>query len=130
MKTSAYGWSVKLNAGIMENASLSLTEVWAAATRNTFADGETIIKSMTSVLAEMLGEPICEDFDLSMPQMYVNYTSNKNTPLTGCPVKGIHIKIKAFYIFLYVFYFFVNSICLHFNPNGSSCLFSILFLSG
>ena len=71
------GWSVKLNAGIMENASLSLTEVWDAATRNTFAAGETIIKSMTSVLAEMLGEPICEDFDLSMPKMYVITNKSK-----------------------------------------------------
>lgn len=69
-------WSVKLNAGIMQSANLSLNEVWEAATNNTFATGETVIESMAEVLFGMCE---CPDYieDFSFPKMYVISNSSK-----------------------------------------------------
>ncbi len=52
-------WSVKLNVGILANANISLEEAWDAGKNNTFAPGQTVIKSMVEVLSEMMG---CNDF--------------------------------------------------------------------
>lgn len=65
------GWSVKLNPSIMEIANLSLSEVWNAATTNTFSSGETVIQSMASIMAEMIGYPDPDETKDVIPTMYV-----------------------------------------------------------
>ena len=52
-KSSNDFWSVKLNTPIMKNANLSLDEVWEAGIRNTFAENETVIQSMSSVIGNI-----------------------------------------------------------------------------
>lgn len=72
-KSSNDFWSVKLNAPIMKNADLSLDEVWEAGLKNTFADNETVIQSISSIVGN-----ICdEDFFPEIP-MYV-ITNRCNT---------------------------------------------------
>lgn len=46
-------WKMKLNESILANAGLEENEVWLAANHNTFADGNTIIQSLTDILCSM-----------------------------------------------------------------------------
>ena len=46
-------WSVKLNSAIMKNADLTLNEVWESGFKNTFAEDETVIENMSSVINDI-----------------------------------------------------------------------------
>ncbi len=63
-------WSVKLNDGLLSNANISTDAAWEAGEKNTFASGQTIIKSMTEVLCEMMGCDDLMDIGYDIP-MYV-----------------------------------------------------------
>lgn len=73
---SEEGYSVKVTEAITQTAGISLKSLWDAAERNTFAEGETIIESMTSVLSAM-GYPIECDIPVGVPGMYVVSNSVK-----------------------------------------------------
>lgn len=59
-------WSVKLNEAIMKNANLTLNEVWEAGFKNTFAENETVIESMSSVIGD-----ICDTTIFPTIPMYI-----------------------------------------------------------
>lgn len=71
------GWSIKLNTSIMETANITLDDAWAAATRNTFSSNETLIQSMASLMAEMMGWPENDEFDEQVPAIYVVTNQSK-----------------------------------------------------
>lgn len=71
------GWSVKLNAGIMETANITLDDAWNAAARNTFSSNETLIQSMASLMSEMMGFPENDEFDEQVPPIYVITNQSK-----------------------------------------------------
>lgn len=73
---SKEGYSVKVNESIVKAAGISLESLWSSAEHNTFAEGETVIESMASVLLGM-GCPIDCDLPLGVPGMYVVSNSLK-----------------------------------------------------
>lgn len=53
-------WRVALQEPILKEIGLSEQSAWASAARNTFAEGQTVIKSITEILSEV-GFPIIEE---------------------------------------------------------------------
>ncbi|SHI97178.1 hypothetical protein SAMN02745229_03916 [Butyrivibrio fibrisolvens DSM 3071] len=62
------GYSIKVSASYLENASVSESEAWEQARKNTFAD--TQIESMAKVMSELMGVPYDEEMESEMP-MYI-----------------------------------------------------------
>lgn len=100
------GWSVKLNPSIVEQAGLTIDELFSAADKNTFCSHRTKIQSMSEVMYELTG---CIDFiehEADFPMYIVtNIDKHKGSinvlstgelrewaaSLPGCPTKFVCI---------------------------------------
>lgn len=64
------GWSIKLNSSILALANLDECIAWQSAQKNTFAPGEVLLQSLSSLISEMSGCPDLEDIP-GIPPLFV-----------------------------------------------------------
>nr|MCR5509630.1 DUF5688 family protein [Lachnospiraceae bacterium] len=94
--TSHDMWSVKLRPELMKTAHISEELAWELAEKHTFE--ATTIKSMSEILAEMMGVDIDSDFpDMTHCEMYVmsGKSESMSTPIISAKISDIDLIVVA-----------------------------------
>lgn len=92
--TNDRNYSLKLSIMLMDAINLSSDEAWQHAERNTFADGETQIQNVASMLSGMEGIPDeAMEMESDFPQLYVVTNRSKCRGASAILDKSV---LKAF----------------------------------